>query len=134
MNKSFNIQFENFKGITDSQELELNSILNKMKVSILENSSQSLSFPEEQALKRKFKPFSFPNRIEINSRVIYLINNFKVFVRKHFNNYHQFINDYNHFYDSLNHSLQTKMLKMVQVEQFNLFTNWFTYKFNIPSN
>ena len=134
MNKSFNIQFENFKGITNSQNSELNSILNKMKLSILENSSQSLSFPEEQALRRKFKPFSFPNKIEIDSRIIPLINNFKGFVRTHFNNYYQFINDYNHCYDNLNYGLQTKMLKMVQMEQFNLFTNWFTHKFNIREN
>ena len=134
MNKSFNIQFENFKGITDSQKLELNSILSKMKLSILENSAQSLSFPEEQALRQKFKPFSFPNKIEIDFRVIPLINNFKSFVRKHFNNYHQFINNYNHSYDNLNYRIQTKMLKMVQMDQFNLFTNWFTHKFNIPEN
>ena len=38
-----------------------------------------------------------------------LINNFKAFVRKHFNNYHQFINDYNQFYDSLNQNYLKKL-------------------------
>ena len=40
-----------------------------------------------------FKPFSCPNKKETDFGVIPIINNFKNFVRAHFNNYHQFIND-----------------------------------------